>query len=495
MTFSDVFQGLSASIPAELLNADFGRVVNDSRLAAAGTLFVAASGYGKDPHEYIPQAYSAGCRMFAVDPSRKEEYETSCPGAIFIPVDHLARDYGRIAENTFGNPSKSISVIGITGTSGKTTTAFVVYQALLSMGVQAGLIGTVEYRYPGHVTPASNTTPDAFELSALLAEMRQAGVETVVMEVSSHALAQGRVGGISFRAGAFTNFSQDHLDFHHDMHEYLDAKLSFIERISLLGQENAFFLYNADIPESGEIEKRCQAHHVRAVSFSAADQDSDYRAVDRRLTPEGSRWTVKNRAGESELMSSMPGMTNIYNFTMAFALLSELGFASEGIVRGFPGVRVPGRMEKVDTGNGVTVVVDYAHKPEALEKALNTLREAGPGKLITVFGCGGDRDRLKRPLMGGIAERLSDIVVLTSDNPRTEDPECILDEIQAGMTKGGFFREADRAKAIRLALSKAQKGDIVLIAGKGHEDYQIIGKEKRHFSDREEVMKAVSGEL
>ncbi|MFN4216796.1 MAG: UDP-N-acetylmuramoyl-L-alanyl-D-glutamate--2,6-diaminopimelate ligase [Brevinematales bacterium] len=462
-------------------------IENDSRRVTPETLFIAASGYIEDAHPYISDAYEKGCRFFLVEQSCLEEWRARYPDALFVGIPDIRRNLGRIAARFYDYPSRKMTVCGITGTSGKSTTAFVTYRALRKMGFSAGLVGTIEYRINDETYSAPNTTPDALMLQRFFAEMVEKRVEYVIMEVSSHAIALGRLEGIDFDVMCFTNFSQDHLDFHGNMENYFSTKLRAIDILNNSKKTKKIFIYNQDMERSLAVLKYALGFpEMQLYSISTKDSQADFFAHQIELTSSGSRFVVKEIPVEIRMM----GMTNVYNFTMAFAILSQWRLHLRAVAQSFADITVRGRVEPV-SGAGITAVIDYAHKPDALEKVLSTLRETLPegGKLISVFGAGGDRDKTKRPLMGEISGRLADYTVLTSDNPRTEDPMAILEDIEKGIrvVTGHYEIEPDRKKAIFRALDLAQAGDIVLIAGKGHEDYQIIGKEKHHFSDREVV--------
>jgi len=460
-------------------------IENDSRKVAPETLFIAASGYSEDVHPYIPDAYERGCRFFVVEEDRVDEWRVRYPAASFIGVKDVRRQVGKIAARFYDFPSQKMTVCGITGTSGKSTTAFVTYASLRRMGFSAGLIGTIEYRINDEVYDAPNTTPDALMLQRFLSRMVEKGVEYVIMEVSSHALALGRLEGIDFDLMCLTNFSQDHLDFHGTMDEYFRVKLSSIDFLNRSAKPKKTFLYNQDMDRALEVLKHAlQFPDMQLFSISTRDERADFLAERIRLTPTGSQFVVRG----FEISIRMIGMTNVYNFTMAFAILSQWRINQRAIVQSLETITVRGRVEPL-SGGGITAVIDYAHKPDALEKVLQTLRGvlAPGGRLLCVFGAGGDRDKTKRPLMGQISGQLADYTILTSDNPRSEDPLAILGDIEEGIKRvtAHYEVEPDRRRAIFRALDLAQPGDIVLIAGKGHEDYQIIGKQKHHFSDRE----------
>lgn len=462
-------------------------IENDSRKVTQDTLFIAASGYSEDVHPYIPDAYQKGCRFFLVEESRLDEWKTRYPDACFVGVPNISRQLGRIAARFYNYPARQMTICGITGTSGKSTTAFVTYAALRKMGFSAGLIGTIEYRILDEVYPAPNTTPDALMLQRFLAQMVEKRVEFVIMEVSSHALVLGRHEGIDFDVMCFTNFSQDHLDFHKTMEAYFQAKLSSLDVLNASLKIKKIFIYNQDMNRGLDVLKHAlKFPDIQLYSISCRSEQADYCATRLSLSPSGSQFEVKG----IPISIRMIGMTNVYNFTMAFAILAQWRLNLRVVAQSFADITVKGRVEPV-MGNGIAAVIDYAHKPDALEKVLETLRGvlSSEGRLISVFGAGGDRDKTKRPLMGRISGELADFTILTSDNPRTEDPLAILSEIEEGIkaVSKNYKVEVDRRKAIFMALEMARPGDVVLIAGKGHEDYQIIGREKHHFSDREVV--------
>ncbi len=476
-------------------DVDIASVENDSRRAGAGSLFVAYSSYVDDAHRFVSDAYAAGCRHFVVGAGRLEDFRAACPGAFVFPAPDLPAALSEISRRFYGDPSRKLTVVGITGTSGKTTTAFLVYQALRMMGRPAGLIGTIDIRVNDQILPSTNTTPDILALTRTLDTMVLNGVQVLVMEVSSHSLALGRVENIHFDVAAFTNFSQDHLDFHGTMDDYLLAKLRIFTLLDRSGKDRRVAIVNCDSARFEEIilaARSCPRVEVKTVSLRNAN--ADYGVSVRDMSPSHADFVMNGRDYHIDMM----GLTNVYNFAMGSAVLIELGFKPEEFGLHLRDIRVKGRMEYVRNPEGVSVIVDYAHKPDALDKLLRTVRDVRPGHgtVITVFGAGGDRDRAKRPLMGRIAGELSDMVIVTSDNPRTEDPLRIIREIEAGVRESGNKRclvEADRAAAIRMALARAKKGDIVVIAGKGHEDYQIVGRTKNHFSDREQVEEYYAG--
>jgi UDP-N-acetylmuramoyl-L-alanyl-D-glutamate--2,6-diaminopimelate ligase len=403
------------------------------------------------------------------------DFDLTADEYLRVPDARLA--LGLLASQFEGNPSREMQIIGITGTSGKTTTSFLVEAILRSAGMKVGLIGTISYRLDGRDIPSTHTTPGPIELHQLLREMRKAGCNAVVMEVSSHAMKQHRTAGVSFDGAVFTNLTPEHLDYHPNLEDYYVSKrILFREqaiRSHRWGKTTELAIHGGNPVGIRLIKEISHARHF-AVPPSAE--------IDAR--------GVRGMFSGIEIESPLIGRFNAENIAAAVAITKAIGISEGAIKIGVSGLaRVPGRLEQVaDDRGGRIVLVDYAHKPDALEKVLNVLRPmcAKGASLITVVGCGGDRDRTKRPVMGEIACRLSDTVIFTSDNPRTENPMTILDEIEMGCSDfKNFRRESDRAKAIKSAINIAKSGDIILIAGKGHEDYQIIGAEKIHFDDRE----------
>ncbi|HET9916647.1 MAG TPA: UDP-N-acetylmuramoyl-L-alanyl-D-glutamate--2,6-diaminopimelate ligase [Candidatus Binatia bacterium] len=474
----------------------------DSRKAAAGTVFFAVPGEKTDGHDYIGEAVKRGAAAVVV----------SCSGAwppapATVRVKNVRSAMGLWAAQFYHRPSRNIRLIGVTGTNGKTTLTYLVESILRAAGLEPGVIGTINYRYPGREVPSHHTTPESIDLQELLAQMTESGVRAVAMEVSSHALAQERVRGLEFDVGVFTNLSRDHLEYHRDMDEYFAAKRRLFDDYlpASVKPDKAAVIY-ADDPRGEQLIAACRAQGLAVWSYGNRGK-WDVRPVQVTADASGIRGEIKARERRVKFASPLVGSVNLLNILGAVGVGCALGLTDGAIARGIAGMhKVPGRLEKVDNPRGVVVLVDYAHTPDALEKTLQVVRQLTDKKLIAVFGCGGDRDRGKRPLMGEIAARLSDLAVLTSDNPRTENPQAILEEVEAGVRKvgiarldaasaaadgaaaphrRGYYVEADRRAAIRLALSLASAGDAVLIAGKGHEDYQILGTSKIHFDDRE----------
>lgn len=468
-------------------------VVNDSRKAGSDTLFVASSSYVEDAHPFVRDAYDRGCRVFVVGEQRRQELSGQFPDAHFFGTDRLSRTLAMLAKRWFGDPASKLKLIGITGTNGKTTTASTVYRILRSLGKNAGLIGTIEYRINDEVIPATNTTPDALALYELFARMAQAGVEYAVMEVSSHSLELDRVTGLEFDISAFTNLTQDHLDFHRTMENYFLAKMKLYDLMNASKKPQKVALINADIDSYDNICQYIKQYpNITARSYSIRNPKCDYYSKIVDLTPGTTRFELNGAPLEIEMI----GEPNVYNFTTAAAILMECGFKLSEFSEAMKTIHIKGRVERVINNKGFEILIDYAHSPDAIENVLKTVRAVvhPGGRIITVFGAGGDRDKRKRPLMGKASASLSDIVIVTSDNPRTENPQAIIDDILPGVreVREDYMVEIDRSKAIELAVQSAKPRDIIVIAGKGHEDYQIVGKTKHHFSDREQSEKALS---
>jgi UDP-N-acetylmuramyl-tripeptide synthetase len=465
-------------------------VRDDSRAVGRGDLFVATRGQTVDGHAYIAAAAERGAVAFVV------EDDVPTPG-VRVRVRSTAVALARLAANRWGRPADALTLIGITGTNGKTTTTFLSEALARAAGGRpdaAGVLTTVTYRWGSESRPAPFTTPTPLVLHETLAEMRAAGVTHVAMEASSHALELHRLDGVRFRVGAFTNLTQDHLDFHGTMEAYRDAKARLFRDhltadgvgvVNVDGEGGPWML--------GEVRGAALAVSARRDATAAVRPTALTQTVD------GSLIEFATPVGAVEVRSPLIGAFNLENLAVAVGIGVALGLHREAIGQALSGVAgVPGRLERVPNRAGLGVFVDYAHTPDALERVMAALRPITRGRLIVVFGCGGDRDRSKRPIMGRLVARDADLPFVTSDNPRTEDPQSILDMIVAGVHElrpgkdGGFEVEIDRRVAIERAIGAARPGDVVLIAGKGHEDYQIIGKTKQHFDDREEAAKALA---
>ncbi|HWG63978.1 MAG TPA: UDP-N-acetylmuramoyl-L-alanyl-D-glutamate--2,6-diaminopimelate ligase [Streptosporangiaceae bacterium] len=467
-------------------------VTHDSRRVRPGYLYAALPGSVHHGAEFCDDAVEAGAVAVLTDQDGKS-LAKHCGVPVFVVNDPRAR-LGQVASWIYGNPSSRLTLIGVTGTSGKTTTTYLLESGLRMAGYLTGLAGGVETRVAGDVAESQLTTPEATDLQALLKVMVERGVSAAAMEVSSHALALGRVAGTSYDVAVFTNLSQDHLDFHATMEDYFAAKAQlFTPGYARIG------VVNIDDPAGRKLANSAQ---IPVTTFSAtADPAADWRAVDVRGGADGSSFRVVGPGGvEADGCVALPGPFNVANALGAVVALVEAGVSLATAVAGVaacPGV--PGRLERVEAGQDFTILVDYSHKPGAVEAVLRALRPVTEGKLAIVLGCGGDRDSAKRPLMGAAAAGLADLAVLTSDNPRSEDPLAILAEMFSGAAKvpagrrGHVIVEPDRAAAIALAVAAAGKGDVVVVAGKGHERGQYVAGTVIPFDDREVAAEAVTG--
>jgi UDP-N-acetylmuramoyl-L-alanyl-D-glutamate--2,6-diaminopimelate ligase len=497
---------LVKSIPMPLtidgdIDPEIRELCYDSRTVRPGSLFFALRGAAADGHAFISRAVAAGAAGLVI-----EDTADVPPGipSVTVPDSRLAMSL--MAAAFYGHPTSSLPMIGITGTNGKTTTTYLVESILENAGIPAAVLGTINYRFGKTTIPAPNTTPESADLQRILRQMVDQGARAVVMEVSSHSLEQRRVDGCSFDVGIFTNLTRDHLDYHHDMESYLASKQRFFSQLLAPDQAKPRrrAVVNMDDPSGKRIADACAC---QVVTYGVV-ADAAVSARDVVFSTTGTTGILVTPGGETGFSSRLVGRFNLYNILAAAAAASALGIPLDAIRAGIEvHGKVEGRLEPVENVRGITVLVDYAHTGDALENVLKTIRELAPGRIITVFGCGGDRDRGKRPIMGEIAARYSDLAIITSDNPRTEDPGAIIHEIRAGVEpldlreylpaelaggfgEKGFVSVVSRRDAIRLGAMLAKRGDILLVAGKGHEDYQIIGTVKHHFDDREEAAMA-----
>lgn len=465
---------------AQLDSLGIRRLVTDSRKVAPGDTFVAHVGEKLDGRRFIGDAIRSGAASviwekqdFSWDPSWQ------VPN---LGVENLRDRAGEIASHVYGHPSEKLWIIGVTGTNGKTSSTHWIAQALTKLGKKTAVIGTLGSGIPGMLSPSVNTTPDAVALHGLLANFVEQGVECVAMEVSSHALVQGRVGGIHFDVALLTNLTRDHLDYHGDMAAYGAAKASLFQRPEL-----KYAILNLDDSFGFEIMKKPSSAEMVAYGFSDIHEKMQVKGRNLRVQGKMLFMDVESSWGNGTVSAQVAGRFNASNLLGVLCVLLSSGYGMEASVEALSGISaVPGRMQQIGGEGKPLVVVDYAHTPDALQNVLEALRETLPvtGKLICVFGCGGERDPGKRPEMGRIASRLSDQVIITSDNPRGEDPEEIVRQIVRGI-EGDFCVIGDRARAVRRAILDAAMVDVVLLAGKGHEDYQEISGERLHFSDLE----------
>ncbi|MDR3590082.1 MAG: UDP-N-acetylmuramoyl-L-alanyl-D-glutamate--2,6-diaminopimelate ligase [Negativicutes bacterium] len=466
------------------------QITYDSRQAGAGSLFVALPGSKVDGHDYV----AAACRQGAVAVLVEKDVVAG-PEVTVIKVADTRAAMQAMAPFFFDYPSSKLRMIGVTGTNGKTTTTYIIRAILQQAGFRVGLIGTINSIIDQQVLPVKNTTPDVIELQGLLADMVEAGVEYVVMEVSSHALALNRVSGTEFDVGVFTNITRDHLDFHITFANYIEAKAGLFRLLSAPGatKTGKTAVVNSDDPAAQAMLDSCDCRHM---TYSVA-HSANLKAADIDVRADGAAFTVTGPFGAARLALKITGIFNVYNVLAAMGAALAEGIDLGLIKKAVEEFRsVPGRFELVDAGQPFTVIVDYAHTPDGLENILKTARQFAKRRIIVVFGCGGDRDRTKRPIMGKLAIQYGDVVIATSDNPRSEDPDSILREIEVGLKEGSggdknYEIVSGRREAIARALSVAEPQDVVIIAGKGHETYQILKDRTIAFDDREVVREII----
>ncbi|HZV83237.1 MAG TPA: UDP-N-acetylmuramoyl-L-alanyl-D-glutamate--2,6-diaminopimelate ligase [Geobacteraceae bacterium] len=505
MKLSELLQSIDAAEIRNPADPEIRSLCHDSRKAEPGALFFALKGVVADGHRFLNAAVSNGAAAVVV-----EDFDPVPTGIPAVKVADARLAMARIAAAFHGDPTASLPLVGITGTNGKTTTTYLIEAIMAAAGLPPAVLGTISYRFGQTVFEASHTTPESTELQQALRTLADRGARGFVMEVSSHALEQKRVDGCHFDVGIFSNLTRDHLDYHGSMEQYLEAKMRLFSE--LLSSDEVKprrrAVINLDDPSGASIAERS----VCPVITFAVGEQADVRPLNFRSTVNGISALLQTPAGELAIVSRLVGRFNLANILAAVSAGIALELPLDAIRTGIEGhATVPGRMERVDNGRGVTCLVDYAHTGDALANVLSTIKEIATGRIITVFGCGGDRDSGKRPIMGRIAAEMSDLAIITSDNPRTEEPLRILeqiragivvpdlagtvreytaDELSAGFDAKGFTTVADRREAIRLAARVARPGDLLLLAGKGHEDYQIIGTTKHHFDDREEAARA-----
>lgn len=482
MLLKDVLKAVDFNIKAGPPDMDIIAVTDDSRTAVPGSIFVAIEGHKKDGRDFVGEAVSNGATVIVSGPGL-----IAPEGVVKVSVSDVRAALAAMAKNFYGDPSAKLKVIGVTGTNGKTTITYLVEAIAKSAGAGAGVIGTINYRFNGDIRPAENTTPGSLELERLLSDMVDSGVKYVAMEASSHALDQGRISGVRLDVGLFTNITSDHLDYHKTKDEYFKAKSRIFEHL----KGGGIAVLNYDDKKVMSLRGTIRA---KTLTYGT-EQASDIRAFNINLSPGGSSFDVSTPSGTFPVKTHLIGMHNVSNCLAAIAAMHALGVDRKSIAAGIGSLAfIPGRLEPVECAQPFKVLVDYAHTEDALNNALSILKEMSVHKVWTVFGCGGDRDVSKRPLMGLSACKFSDRVIITSDNPRSEEPAEIIRGIETGI-KGRFFNYEivpDRREAIRKAIFSAAEGDIVLIAGKGHEDYQIVKDDVIHFDDREVAMEALS---
>ncbi len=476
MKLGELLEGIDCLEQGAGRALDISSLAYDSRRVEPGTLFFAISGNKADGNEYVPAALRQGA--VAVVSERPAPQDLS---ASWVRVPKIRRALSLAARNFYRRPDRRLELVGITGTNGKTTTSYLIESVFSAAGIGTGVFGTIEYRLPGKVIPALNTTPESLDLWMHLAELVARGGKAAVLEVSSHALAQERVWGFHFNAAVFTNLTRDHLDYHKDLETYFAAKSRLFEGLGAGVPDLA--VINQDDPWSSRL---LGLPFGRRLTYGLGGE-ADVRARQFTQAIDGLDASITTPEGKLDIHSPLLGRANLYNILAAVATALGLGISHEKIQAGTAGLKnVPGRFERVDEGQPFLVAVDYAHTDDALRNVLTTARELTRGRLIVVFGCGGDRDREKRPLMGEAAGSLSDVAILTSDNPRSEDPLLIMNDVRVGLQRTGnpHLAEVDRETAIAKALGMAHEGDVVVIAGKGHETYQIFKDRTLPFDDR-----------
>ncbi len=465
-------------LSGRLDEAEVKGITADSRAVRDGFVFVAIKGVSLDGHRFIEEAIKRGARVIIAQSSEAVSLESQIPFLIRVKDTRVA--LAKLAAEFYANPSSRMKVIGITGTNGKTTVTYLIEAIINEAGFSVGVIGTIDYRFKNTVIPSKNTTPGPLDLQSLFAEMLGQGVNYAVMEVSSHALAQDRVGGIKFHSAIFTNITQDHLDYHQTKEEYFQAKSKLFKNI----RSPAYAVINNDDPYAARLKKITQA---KIITYGITN-DSDVMARDIKFDISHTEFTLRDNINQRELKlrTQLIGIFNAYNILAAVTWALNDGLDQKTILSALEKFSfVPGRLEKIDSKGGFKVFVDYAHTEDALKNVITTLKQLPHKRLIVVFGCGGERDKTKRPKMGFVVTELADFAVITSDNPRSEDPEDIIADIKQGIKKDNYCVAVDRGEAIKKSLSMASPGDIVLLAGKGHENYQILKDRYIEFDDRE----------
>jgi UDP-N-acetylmuramoyl-L-alanyl-D-glutamate--2,6-diaminopimelate ligase len=485
---SQVIIGLDYEFLKGNLNIEIAGIAYDSREIDSGYLFVSISGFTHDGHNYIEEAIDAGAKAILVE----KEVEISRDITI-IKVDDTRKGLAVVSANFYDHPSRELTIIGVTGTNGKTTTTYLIDSILKASGYKSGLVGTIKNKVDNRTYEAQRTTPESLDLQALFAEMLKQGVTHVVMEVSSHALDLNRVAEIDFDIAIFTNITQDHLDFHDSFEDYLAAKNKLF--INLGNDKAKTAIINIDDPHSDKILDESQGS---LITYSI-ETDANLKAKDITITPTGVQFLAECFDEKIELNLNLTGLFNVYNTLAALGAGLSLDIKLDDIKSGLEDVQgVAGRFEIIDEGQNFGVIVDYAHTPDSLRNILKTAKDFVEERIIVVFGCGGDRDRGKRPIMGQVSTELADFSIITSDNPRSEEPEDIINEIEAGVKETGKIEREDyiiiedREDAIKHGINIAQKGDLVFVVGKGHETYQILKDKTIPFDDRQVAREALN---
>lgn len=489
LTLKELLQGIESDCPQDLSEIQVRGLTCDSRQVKPGFVFFAVSGTKESGFKFVQDAENNGAVVVIHDTDNHRQGKVP-----YVHVNHTRQVMCQLAARFYGHPSRDFYLTGVTGTNGKTTFTYLVESFAKE---KSGVIGTVKIRFADRILDTSHTTPEAIALQEVFHEMKKSGVKRVAMEVSSHALDQRRAHWSHFDSVVFTNLTQDHLDFHGDMENYFQAKLKlFTECLLQSEKQDRLAVINSDSPYGPRIMEALRPHpEIKTETYSCQKSDATLFLARADYSFGGTRATLKLDGKDIELLSNLIGQHNVQNIMAALLVGRHQGFSVADMLEKLKNVRVPGRLERVGTGH---VFVDYAHTPDALENVVGALKKLKstqnhPGRIMVLFGCGGDRDQGKRPLMGEVAAKNADVVFLTSDNPRTEDPRDIINDILEGVIphqdkydgKRGYLIEADRETALEEMVKLAGPDDIVLVAGKGHEDYQIIGTEKRFFDDRE----------
>lgn len=485
MKLHELLNNLHALVPFSGENPDITSIENDNRKVQQGSLFICIKGYTVDGHDFAEAAVKSG----AVAVIAEHDLPLNVP---VIVVNDTNRAMAVLADAFYGQPSRKFKLVGITGTNGKTTVSHLIEKVLSDAGKKTGLIGTMYTKIGAKMIETKNTTPESLTLQKTFKSMADEGVEAAVMEVSSHALDEGRVHGTEFDVAVFTNLSQDHLDYHHTMEEYKHAKGLLFSQLGNTFETNKpkFAVLNVDDPAADSFMRGTSAH----IITYGIDQKADISAKDITMTSKGTAFTLSAAGRELLVNMQLIGKFSVYNVLAGIGAGLALGMPLEHIIRSIEGVEgVAGRFELVNAGQDFTVIVDYAHTPDSLENVLSTISQFAQKKVFVVVGCGGDRDRTKRPLMAKIACNLATDPIFTSDNPRSEDPIEILKDMQAGAEGESYQLIPDRKAAIEFAVKNASEGDVILIAGKGHETYQIIGSQVFDFDDRKVAKDAIEG--
>lgn len=461
----------------------------NSAMVKKGSLFVAVEGFVRDGHDYVKDAVGKGAAAIVISGNRKSGFLDLKDHAAILTSDDSRKALSRISAAYYGYPAGKVPLIGITGTNGKTSTTYMIESILKNAGMSPGVAGTVDHRWKEKKIQAKNTTPESKDLHELFSEMVSDGADAIIMEVSSHSLKLSRVDDMDFDAAAFTNLTRDHLDFHETFEDYFESKKLLFSLLDRSSKKSRSAIINTDDEYGNILIKQKNNYSSRFYSIGI-DSDPDYK-VDRnsiRNSMDGISYMLEKPAEMRgrKIDLNVTGKFQVYNSLTALAVCRCMGVPVETILKGLSDIKtIPGRFDRLKSETGFSIIIDYAHTNDALEKLLNSVNELPHGKIITLIGCGGNRDKSKRPLMGKAAVRNSDRVIITSDNPRNEDPDDIIRDIVEGLDADNFEIQPDREKAIKMAIDSAEKDDIVVIAGKGHEDYQIIGDKRIHFDDRE----------